>query len=109
MTITKTDHKIIPKYKIPGNYESTLPFIRSIKLPFLVTKFYFYFLFRLTGDLALVELNDDVTYSDHVQPACLPQPPESDGIPLTDKYTNCYIVGWGKTFETGKCFFFIHF
>ncbi|KAK2166302.1 hypothetical protein LSH36_40g15086 [Paralvinella palmiformis] len=62
--------------------------------------------FRLNHDVGLIELANDVTYTDHIQPVCLPA--YEDHFPYTDveprstkklntTYTDCHIVGWGKT------------
>ena len=42
-------------------------------------------------DIALVELNEDITYNNMVQPACLPS--------ATDVFEGhmCWLTGWGST------------
>ena len=61
---------------------------------------------RLNYDVALIELDRDVIYTEHIQPACLPPQREefpfnqTDTLtadPVNDTYTHCYMVGWGKT------------
>ena len=66
---------------------------------------------RLNHDVGLIELANDVTYTDHIQPVCLPA--YEDHFPYTDveprstkklntTYTDCHIVGWGKTDYNSK-------
>jgi len=52
--------------------------------------------FDMGNDLALIQLNAPVTFSDTVIPACLPT--------MTDAPvgTNCYSTGWGMTRGTGN-------
>ncbi|KAH0617247.1 hypothetical protein JD844_029121 [Phrynosoma platyrhinos] len=45
------------------------------------------------NDVALIKLDSPVTFSDYVQPACLPRTSTS---PRT-RYFTCYISGWGTT------------
>jgi len=42
------------------------------------------------NDIALLQLDTPVTWTSHVQPACLPGP--DDHVPL---YSTCFTVGWG--------------
>lgn len=62
--------------------------------------------FRLNHDVGLIELDADVIYTDHIQPVCLP--PYNGHFPymetdsrstkhLNNTYTDCHMVGWGKT------------
>ena len=51
-------------------------------------------------DIAVVRLNTPLTFSDYVQPACLPSTPIPDG-------TECVLTGFGKTAETGCKFYVI--
>lgn len=49
-------------------------------------------------DVALVELSSPLTWTNHIQPVCLPN---------TDfqfySGTMCYVTGWGDTQEGGEC------
>ena len=47
------------------------------------------------NDIALVELRDDVFFTDHVRPICIPKQDAPDD-------TFCFATGWGYT---GKCAF----
>lgn len=49
-------------------------------------------------DVALVELSSPLTWTNHIQPVCLPS--------ATFQFyggTMCYVTGWGDTQEGGKC------
>ena len=52
----------------------------------------------LANDTALLELDRDVTYTDHIIPACLPT---TQAVQDACKDTPV-ITGWGDTEETGK-------
>ncbi|UYV70521.1 hypothetical protein LAZ67_7003406 [Cordylochernes scorpioides] len=60
---------------------------------FLVNKKY-----RMSHDIALIELNAPVTFNDRVSPACLPEG-ENTQPPVG---TKCYATGWGLTKGTGR-------
>lgn len=47
-------------------------------------------------DVALVELSGPVTWSDHVQPVCLPA-----AATLFPADMRCYVTGWGDTRDDG--------
>jgi len=49
-------------------------------------------------DVALVKLRSPVTWSDRIQPVCLPYA----GFQFSSG-TLCYVTGWGHTQEGGKC------
>lgn len=51
------------------------------------------------NDIALLELDSAVRYSDYIQPICLPP---AHLYPYTDNETECFISGWGRTAEKGK-------
>ncbi|KAM4632427.1 serine protease 53 [Discoglossus pictus] len=53
------------------------------------------------NDLALVELNFGVTYSDYIMPICLP-PPSSPHPPSK----GCWVTGWGNLHPSGDRLFF---
>nr|XP_034963987.1 transmembrane protease serine 12-like [Zootoca vivipara] len=52
---------------------------------------------RHVNDIALFKLSQVITYSDYIQPICLPSTP----LLLSDR-NPCYISGWGLTEEKGK-------
>lgn len=57
-------------------------------------------LFKFSNDIALLQLGGNVTYTEFIQPICLPQLPA--GIAArTDAYANNYLTisGWGRTSE----------
>lgn len=49
------------------------------------------------NDIALIQLNSPVVFSDVVQPACLPQTTVA-----ASAFSNCYISGWGTTMQNGE-------
>ncbi|OCT75682.1 hypothetical protein XELAEV_18030866mg [Xenopus laevis] len=49
------------------------------------------------NDIALIQLNEPVEFSDYIQPACLP--PESSKVYNMD---DCYVAGWGVLEEEYK-------
>lgn len=49
-------------------------------------------------DVALVQLRSPVTWSDRIQPVCLPYA----GFQFNSG-TLCYVTGWGNSQEGGKC------
>ncbi|XP_074989778.1 transmembrane protease serine 12 [Calonectris borealis] len=51
------------------------------------------------NDIALLELDSAVRYSDYIQPICLPP---AHLYPYIDNETECFISGWGHTAEKGK-------
>ena len=51
----------------------------------------------IKNDIALIQLESPVEYTDYIQPVCLPE--KSEDLPL---YSTCYTVGWGKTKWDGK-------
>ncbi|NWH58935.1 TMPSC protease, partial [Geococcyx californianus] len=51
------------------------------------------------NDLALLQLNSAVRYSDYIQPICLPPANLSLAV---ENQTECFIIGWGRTKEKGK-------
>lgn len=53
---------------------------------------------RLGQDIALVELATPVTWSDHVQPVCLPDADVTFAGGMT-----CTITGWGDIRDGGEC------
>ncbi|XP_045181242.2 uncharacterized protein LOC123540352 isoform X3 [Mercenaria mercenaria] len=44
------------------------------------------------NDIALLQLEGPVTFTNYIQPICLPEP--DDPLPL---FSTCFTVGWGKT------------
>lgn len=50
------------------------------------------------NDIALLQLETPVNYTDYIQPVCLPE--KDEVLPL---YSTCYTVGWGKTMWDGMC------
>ncbi|XP_062990548.1 acrosin-like [Elgaria multicarinata webbii] len=50
------------------------------------------------NDIALMELDQPVTCSKYIQPACLP-----DSTVQVSSLTYCYICGWGQTGELTTC------
>ena len=53
--------------------------------------------YTFDNDIALMELNSPVTYTDYIQPICLPAPQH---IFSTGAYV--WISGWGATREGGE-------
>ena len=49
------------------------------------------------NDIAILELSEPVTYTNYIQPICLPS--ELEDLPI---YSTCYTVGWGHTSWNGK-------
>ena len=49
------------------------------------------------NDIALLQLSTPVTYTNYIQPICMPA--MNDELPL---YSTCYTVGWGHTSWAGK-------
>ncbi|CAH1785597.1 unnamed protein product, partial [Owenia fusiformis] len=50
------------------------------------------------NDIALIKLQQPVTFNDYIQPACLPEDPNMS-VTTED---NCLITGWGSTQDTGN-------
>uniref|UniRef100_S4REK1 Peptidase S1 domain-containing protein n=1 Tax=Petromyzon marinus TaxID=7757 RepID=S4REK1_PETMA len=51
-------------------------------------------------DIALMQLSERVSFTDYIQPVCLP--PRFQKFPYPGK--SCFISGWGKLFEGGKSY-----
>ncbi|CAK9832521.1 PRSS8 [Anthophora retusa] len=49
------------------------------------------------NDIAMLRLEEPVTFSDYVRPVCLPQSEPRSG-------TMCTVTGWGQLFEIGRIF-----
>ncbi|KOC65504.1 Enteropeptidase [Habropoda laboriosa] len=49
------------------------------------------------NDIAMLRLEEPVTFSDYVRPVCLPQSEPKSG-------TTCTVTGWGQLFEIGRIF-----
>ncbi|XP_043942877.1 uncharacterized protein LOC122814356 [Protopterus annectens] len=78
---------------ILGDYELTVPNINRIILG--VSKIYVseWYLTAQTGnDIALLQLDQNVTFTDYVLPVCLP----SSTVQFPDE-TMCWVTGWGIT------------
>ncbi|XP_025030783.1 transmembrane protease serine 12-like [Python bivittatus] len=58
---------------------------------------YYYDTEEYRNDIALFQLSKSITYSDYIQPICLP----NSTLVLTSDMT-CYITGWGMKKEKGK-------
>ncbi|XP_068966779.1 uncharacterized protein [Bombus flavifrons] len=49
------------------------------------------------NDIAMLRLEEPVTFSDYVRPVCLPESEPKSG-------TTCTVTGWGQLFEIGRIF-----
>ena len=49
------------------------------------------------NDIALLLLSEPVTFTNYIQPICLPS--ETEQLPI---YSTCYTVGWGRTHWSGE-------
>ena len=68
---------------------------------------YCVFIFSLNNDVALAELSHTIVYTPYIQPVCLPQPHYDSPLPFVDiasqsEYSDCHMVGWGKTTQSSK-------
>jgi len=52
---------------------------------------------RLNNDIALIELDRPVMFTDRIQPVCLPEPTEQPAVG-----SKCYLTGWGKIQHPGS-------
>ena len=50
------------------------------------------------NDIALLQLEADVEFSDVIRPACLPQKPQAHS--LDKRLESCFVLGWGSTSRT---------
>ncbi|KAM6474015.1 transmembrane protease serine 12-like [Liasis olivaceus] len=58
---------------------------------------YYYDTEKYRNDIALFQLSKSITYSDYIQPICLP-----DSTLVLTSDMKCYITGWGMKKEKGK-------
>ena len=73
-------------------YHQTVPIERIVTHPGYSRRI-------MTNDIALVKLARPVAMNDYVRPVCLDLQTEED---VTEKYTKCYVAGWGFTEYKGE-------
>lgn len=63
----------------------------------------------MIDDIALIELREDVDFTEHAQSVCLPT--ENEAAPIDNLpgngFGNCHMIGWGK--PSYQSMFIAHF